>query len=127
MGHNYNWHIDGRVDTLSARTWIDCDDPDFETIQSARTTCHKELEGTVRKLTLVVQLTDAEEYKGGKLFLSIPNNIGGISEPSEVEAVDFNLKGSIIVFPSWTKHKVSEVTEGTRYSLTAWFAGPPMK
>ena len=39
-----------------------------------------------------------------------------------------NLKleeGSIIVFPSFKEHRVTPVTRGIRYSLVAWFVGPP--
>ena len=34
-------------------------------------------------------------------------------------------EGSIIVFPSFINHRVAPVTKGTRYSLVAWFVGPP--
>ena len=36
-------------------------------------------------------------------------------------------KGSVIVFPSFIEHRVAPVIKGTRYSLVAWFVGPPFK
>ena len=34
-------------------------------------------------------------------------------------------EGSIIVFPSFLQHRVAPITKGIRYSLVAWFLGPP--
>ena len=44
-----------------------------------------------------------------------------------VETPDFKNAGSVIVFPSFMEHQVTPVTKGTRYSLVAWFVGPPFK
>jgi PKHD-type hydroxylase len=30
----------------------------------------------------------------------------------------------ITLFPSWSLHRVTPVTKGTRYSLVAWVSGP---
>ena len=38
---------------------------------------------------------------------------------------EFRKKGSIIVFPSFIYHRVTPVTEGTRYSLVTWNLGYP--
>lgn len=68
-----------------------------------------------RKLSLVVQLSRPSEYKGGHF------------EFSEVQSPDRNAwskQGSILVFPSYLTHRVTEVTEGTRYSLVSWVRGP---
>lgn len=35
--------------------------------------------------------------------------------------------GSIVVFPSFLHHRVVPVTSGTRYSMVAWFLGPPLR
>ena len=35
--------------------------------------------------------------------------------------------GSIVVFPSYTWHRVSPVTSGTRLSLVQWNLGPGFK
>ena len=33
--------------------------------------------------------------------------------------------GDSVFFPSFMHHRVTPVTEGTRYSLVVWFTGPP--
>lgn len=71
-----------------------------------------------RKLTIVVQLTDPQKYKGGNFEFS---------EVQNPTLNDFKQQGSIIVFPSYLQHRVTEVTDGTRYSLVSWFEGPRWK
>jgi len=70
-----------------------------------------------RKLSLVMQLSDPDEYEGGELQLMSSAN------PTTVE----KKKGFIAVFPSYMLHKVTPVTAGTRKSLVIWIAGPPFK
>ena len=66
-----------------------------------------------RKLSVVVQLSNSNNYSGGQL------------EFKETEAPSqFSTQGSIIVFPSYLQHRVTEVTEGVRYSLVCWAEGP---
>jgi PKHD-type hydroxylase len=65
-----------------------------------------------RKLSVVIQLTDPTEYEGGDFLFR------------EVENPDFKPQGSILVFPSFLEHKVTQVTKGTRYSLVTWIEGP---
>lgn len=71
--------------------------------------------GFQRKLTAVMLLNDPSEYTGG--VLEIKNN------------KDHMLKtvGSIVVFPSFLEHRVTEITEGVRYSATCWAVGPAFK
>jgi PKHD-type hydroxylase len=70
-----------------------------------------------RKLSLSLQLTDATEYEGGSLELSIDNN--NIIIPKK--------RGYISVFPSFISHRVSPVTSGSRQSLVTWINGPNFK
>ena len=70
-----------------------------------------------RKLSLVMQLSDPDEYEGGELQLMSSAN------PMTIE----KKKGFIVVFPSYMLHKVTPVTSGTRKSLVIWIAGPPFK
>lgn len=68
-----------------------------------------------RKLSISVQLSEPDsDYKGGNV------------EFNEVESPEtFNRsRGSILVFPSYLLHRVTEVTEGIRYSLVGWMEGP---
>lgn len=67
-----------------------------------------------RKLTLVAQLSDPGDYAGGVLEL---NGTG----QTERAAQD---RGHATLFPSFTLHRVSPVTAGSRYSLTTWVHGP---
>ena len=79
---------------------------------------HTDIGGTpmaaMRKLSLVVQLNDPEEYQGGVLQL----NPAGVVD-------DVNLdKGDGILFPSFVLHRVSAMETGIRMSLTTWVHGP---
>tara|TARA_B110000977_G_scaffold148231_1_gene187981 strand:+ start:954 stop:1496 length:543 start_codon:yes stop_codon:yes gene_type:complete len=69
-----------------------------------------------RKLSVTVQLSDAVDYEGGDFeFDEVKTN------------ADFKSKGTILVFPSYLRHRVLPVTNGTRRSLVAWFFGPRWK
>ena len=71
---------------------------------------NKILHGNVRKLSMSIILNS--NFEGGDLELSHVK-VSGLVE------------GSIIVFPSFMEHRVVPVTKGIRYSLVAWFVGPP--
>jgi PKHD-type hydroxylase len=77
----------------------------------------KVLNGTVRKLSLTIQLSSPDDYEGGELALQVGK------EP-DLMAKDL---GKMIVFPSYVLHEVRPVTKGTRYSLVAWITGKPFK
>ena len=77
----------------------------------------KMLNGTVRKLSLTIQLSSPEDYEGGELSLQISKEADLM--PKEL--------GKMIVFPSYVLHEVRPVTKGTRYSLVAWITGKPFK
>jgi PKHD-type hydroxylase len=70
----------------------------------------------IRKLSLSVQLSDGDEYEGGDLELSSTSRIVA---PRQI--------GTAILFPSWTSHRVTPVTEGVRHSLVSWVTGPPFR
>jgi PKHD-type hydroxylase len=36
-------------------------------------------------------------------------------------------RGTVIIFPSFLQHRVTEVKRGTRYSLVQWYNGPEFK
>ena len=65
----------------------------------------------MRKLSMTISITNPDDYEGGNF--EFENGIVPDSRP----------QGSIIVFPSFIKHRVSPVTKGTRYSLVNWFTG----
>ena len=69
--------------------------------------------GVDRKLSVTVQLSDPEGYAGGEL------------EFEELETnADFRSKGTVLMFPSYLRHRIRPVTAGSRKALVAWFSGP---
>lgn len=89
-GH-YGWHIDGSDSEISM---------------------------VPRKLSMVLMLSDAEDYQGGEL--QIKNNT---NEEKTLETK----KGRAWFFPSWTLHRVTPVEVGIRKSLVVWAGGPSFK
>ena len=69
----------------------------------------------MRKLSIVMCLTDSTEYDGGN-FLFLPHG----TNPQEFRFQ----KGDLIAFPSWIPHKVEPVTRGLRKTLVTWAYGP---
>ena len=73
--------------------------------------------GTVRKLSFVLQLSDPKDYEGGELQIHI----------GDTPNVMKKQQGTVVVFPSPTLHQVTPITEGRRYSLVGWITGKPFK
>lgn len=68
---------------------------------------------STRKLSLSLQLSDAEDYEGGDLeFMNVKERT-----PRDI--------GTLIVFPAFLAHRVTPVKRGTRKSLVAWVSGVP--
>ena len=91
----YNWHRDG----LGSHNAI-YDEPDDELIH-----------GNTRKISMSIVLNS--DFEGGEFEIDGNDDVPILKE------------GSVIVFPSVLRHRVTPVTKGTRYSLVAWFIGPP--
>jgi PKHD-type hydroxylase len=73
---------------------------------------------SLRKLTTVVMLSAPDSYAGGRLEFFKSDDI----------RQSFPLKaGDAVVFPAWVKHRVTAVTEGERWTLSAWWLGPPFR
>lgn len=70
---------------------------------------------SMRKISYSLLLNPGE-YEGGELSFHIGRNIDE-SFPGQDKI------GSMIVFPSYLVHKVSHVTNGTRYVLVGWAHG----
>ena len=68
----------------------------------------------MRKLSIIIGLTEPEEYEGGELnfFVNGKYNAGKIK------------KGELIIFPSFVQHCVTPVTKGLRQTLVAFISGP---
>lgn len=71
----------------------------------------------IRKLSITVQLSDPQSYKGGELLI----HTGAL--PTTLPKT----RGCLFMFPSYTLHEVTEMTEGERYSLVGWITGEPFK
>ena len=99
----------------------------FEGVQVARYTAgsgghydwHMDL-GTgpfsARKLSLSVQLSDPQNYEGGKLEFT--------SATLQDEA---RLQGAAIIFPAFMTHQVKPVSSGERWSMVCWISGDPFQ
>jgi len=88
-GGFYDWHIDSDV--------------------------HFMHEPPVRKISMTIELSPANEYEGGGLELM---DEGKLIRPKQ---------GHAIFFASFIRHKAVTVTRGTRRSLVMWFGGPAFK
>jgi PKHD-type hydroxylase len=71
----------------------------------------------LRKLSLTIQLNDPSEYDGGVLEI--------FDYHGKKISTQRN-KGCVCVFESRTRHRVTKVKSGVRYSLVAWIVGPPL-
>lgn len=66
---------------------------------------------STRKLSMVVHLSNDQDYDGGELrwnpgFGKVPQS-----------------QGTVVIFPSYVPHTVKPVTRGERYTLVAWANG----
>ena len=88
-GEYYHWHIDGGIIN-----------PD----------------GTQRKLSFSLQLSDPSEYEGGELQFQSLDGMSTYYAPKEI--------GTLIVFDSRVRHRVTKVLSGKRKALVGWVGGP---
>ncbi len=70
---------------------------------------------SVRKLSMVLFLTDPSEYGGGELILK-PNY-----PPFE------RTQGCAVFFPAYIPHEIRPVTWGLRHTMVTWVLGPCFK
>ena len=104
-GEFYNFHKDGASDNIGAYN-----DPE-----------NKFIHGNVRKLSMSIILNN--NYDGGQFQFVTLNQDG----EAKIHTPKNQNTGYIIIFPSFLIHRVKPVTRGVRYSLVAWFVGPPFK
>lgn len=69
-----------------------------------------------RKFTYIIQLSNSNEYAGGDFQFRDADNI---------DLSRFREQGSLIIFPSLMYHRITPLTQGTRYSIVGWVVGPP--
>lgn len=76
------------------------------------------IEKEVRKLSFTLQLSDPDEYEGGEFqLLSYDNEL--YTAPKQ--------KGTLIIFDSMSRHRVTKIKSGLRKSLVGWVLGPRWK
>jgi PKHD-type hydroxylase len=75
-----------------------------------------ESEESPRKLTVIIQLSDSDEYEGGDLEI-----FNARPEPAPRE------RGTIVCLPSFVTHRVTPITRGVRRIVVAWIAGPRLR
>ena len=86
---------------------------------------HRKNELYHRKLSISIQLSDANDYEGGDFEFDFRNNDKGSNQPRLCKEI--RPKGSVVVFPSFVWHRVKPVISGTRYSLVIWNLGKPWR
>ncbi|CAL2076057.1 2OG-Fe(II) oxygenase [Tenacibaculum sp. 190524A02b] len=70
-----------------------------------------------RKISIVLQLSEPEEYEGGELEMFVSKDVQKIPKK----------KGAVVLFPSYCMHRVTPVTKGERRSIVLWISGPALK
>ena len=74
---------------------------------------------TCRKLTCIVQLSDKNDYEGCDLEF--------FRDGKNVYLPEFREQGTVIVFPTFTPHRITPIIKGDRYSLVSWWSGPAFR
>tara|TARA_R110000796_G_scaffold42357_1_gene104747 strand:+ start:3267 stop:3833 length:567 start_codon:yes stop_codon:yes gene_type:complete len=69
------------------------------------------------KLTMLINISE-ENFEGGELLIEGTN---------QVEINNFKKPGSVTIFKSYLRHKVTPVTKGIRKTLTIFLEGPRFK
>ena len=69
-----------------------------------------------RKISFILQLSDPNDYDGCNLEI-----MGAPYEPKTKE------RGTLIMFPSYVRHRITHITRGTRYCVVGWVHGPHFK
>ena len=105
IGSFYEWHFDQRKPYSSE-----------ENLKNS---------GKYRKLSFSLLLNNPDEFEGGELEFDFYQNCNGRNNIHIVR--ELNSKGSLIVFPSFHRHRVTKITLGERYSLVGWILGYPYK
>ena len=109
VGQFYGWHNDaglaGQYKPVAVGNRVDGLGQDFmnENIEM------------VRKLSFVMQLSDADDYEGGNLQL--------LDEAGKSYFAP-RKRGTVILFDSRTSHRVLPVKSGLRKSIVGWTVGP---
>ena len=119
VGGHYSWHSDTSIEqyyTSQSKNNLDDNDPNCA-FNSTR--ANDLIAGHVerpRKLSFSLQLTDHNDYEGGNLQFQSEANLKIHNAPRK--------RGTIIIFDSRIRHRVTKVRSGRRDSLVGWVTGP---
>tara|TARA_B100002019_G_scaffold11466_1_gene9222 strand:+ start:7969 stop:8595 length:627 start_codon:yes stop_codon:yes gene_type:complete len=81
--------------------------------------------GSQRKISITVQLSEADDYEGGDLELfkggPFPEDAKDSNHSHIIKAP--RKRGCVFIFPSFMMHRVAPVLSGTRKSFVLWLGG----
>ena len=112
-GDQYEWHIDGNQDQHAARKLV----PTAKNPIPLNITPFPELQGTVRKLSATINLSDPQDYSGGELQIRCYDQLHVFNDAP---------KGSIVEFTSFIEHRVTPIPFGKRFAAVMWYNGHPL-
>jgi PKHD-type hydroxylase len=107
----YNYDLTGFGEAIQLTNYDSADNGTYDWH------CDSRGDNICRKLSLSLQLSEPTSYDGGDLEVMDQNKITQIQKK----------RGYIAVFPSFTYHRVTPVTRGSRQSLVVWISGPPFR
>ena len=114
VGDHYNWHIDGNQAQHAARKLVVQVAPPLP----LNVTPFPKFQGTVRKLSATVNLSDPKDYTGGELQLRFYDQLHIFNDAP---------RGSIVVFPSFMEHRITPIESGKRHAAVMWYNGYPLR
>tara|TARA_B100001250_G_scaffold5059_1_gene4308 strand:- start:2573 stop:3238 length:666 start_codon:yes stop_codon:yes gene_type:complete len=115
-GEYYGWHSDADLSTMHTplSEWNkgqkSVEEINIDKIRTQNEFC--------RKLSFSLLIADPSDYRGGNL------EIYGFQDKKYIVPKQ---RGTIILFDSRAKHRVTKVTEGVRKSIVGWTVGPRWK
>lgn len=81
-------------------------------------------DGPIRKLSFSIFLNSGDDFSGGELELETWQVDHDRNNPFTSNKIKSpKVPGTLIVFPSYARHRVLPVTKGVRYSLVGWVCG----
>jgi|TARA_B100001094_G_scaffold176378_1_gene170383 PKHD-type hydroxylase len=102
-GH-YRWHTDTALEMYSQTTGNIGNDFMSENCEKSR------------KLSFSFQLSDPYDYEGGNFEIQSDDSFKKIIAP--------RTKGTLFIFDSRYRHRVTKITKGQREALVGWVSGP---
>ena len=117
-GQYYGWHTDEDISQFYVPEVIQCGKNSINAQSDLQIKYNNYLKiqtEYVRKLSVVLQLSDPDDYEGGNLQFLFSDGKKSFAPRK---------RGTIVVFDSRTPHRVLKVKSGTRKSIVGWVVGP---